>query len=669
MGLPSWAIPAAGGVAAAVWLAWLALRRAPRGWAPAALAALVGAALAAQAGYLAWRLGATPPSGAVPLALWGLATAAEAAGAVQAAVFALTAWALLRRPGRPRPPDPPEWPTVDVWITVVDEPIPVLARTVVAARGLDYPPDRLTVTVLDDGDRPEVAALCAEVGARRLVRPDRPRAAKAGNLNWGLAHTDAELVVTLDADMTPKPQFLRETAPYFRDPMVAFVQTPQTFANPDRFQAALGWRHGHGEQSFFMRELQSAKQAWDAVMYVGSNAVFRAAALRAIGGFCEGVITEDVPTGMLLQARGWRGVFVDRVLAMGLAPETVPDLLRQRSRWCQGNIQAARRWNPLTWPGLTWRQRVQYATGILYWWQGLATLVLLAAPLWRLDAGVVWLRAPAAAWAALWGAQAAALGALFDAISNGRTTLWRQRVIEAALAPALAWAAVAAALGRRPLRFHVTPKGVGAQARPRFWWRWAWPHLALLAAMLWGCRWLLHPAAALGDGGLAVSLAWNLANLATVAAALPLFRDRPDARMAPRAAVDEPVEVPADGAWIPARLADLSETGAQVVVEAPGVAAWPPEIAVRWRGWEVPAAVRWSRRGEGGRWRLGVQFHVADPTLRAELVRAAYGALMPVSEGPVALRRPWGARGTRSAARIGGARRTEAPAHGTAPHR
>ncbi|WP_163283990.1 glycosyltransferase, partial [Enterobacter hormaechei] len=82
----------------------------------------------------------------------------------------------------------------------------ILAMTLAAARQMNYPPEKLTVWLLDDGGtdqkcadsdpekaraaqarRVELQALCADLGVRYLTRP-RNLHAKAGNLNNGLAH-------------------------------------------------------------------------------------------------------------------------------------------------------------------------------------------------------------------------------------------------------------------------------------------------------------------------------------------------------------------------------------------------------------------------------------------------------------------------------------------------
>lgn len=107
-----------------------------------------------------------------------------------------------------------------------------------------------------------------------------------------------------------------------------------------------------------MRGIEQQKDAFNATMYVGSNAIFRRVALDSIGGFATGVITEDMATGMLLQAKKWETGFVNENLASGLAPETFGDLIKQRDRWARGNIQVAKKWHP-------WRMNISYKIRML----------------------------------------------------------------------------------------------------------------------------------------------------------------------------------------------------------------------------------------------------------------------------------------------------------------
>ena len=54
-------------------------------------------------------------------------------------------------PGRISPPVPAEPPRVDIFVPTYNEDTVLLATTLAAAKGIDYPPDKMTIWLLDDG--------------------------------------------------------------------------------------------------------------------------------------------------------------------------------------------------------------------------------------------------------------------------------------------------------------------------------------------------------------------------------------------------------------------------------------------------------------------------------------------------------------------------------------
>ena len=90
---------------------------------------------------------------------------------------------------------------------------------------------------------PRCGAMADEEGVGYLTRATN-EGYKAGNLRNGLEHTDGDLVVICDADTRPLPALLEETLGYFRDPDVAWVQTPQWFYDIDPGRAAPGVARG-----------------------------------------------------------------------------------------------------------------------------------------------------------------------------------------------------------------------------------------------------------------------------------------------------------------------------------------------------------------------------------------------------------------------------------------
>lgn len=118
---------------------------------------------------------------------------------------------------------------VDVLITTYDEPLDIVGPSIAAARQVTVPEGTtLKVWLCDDGNRSEMASLAAKNGINYLAR-DHNRGFKAGNLRNALLATQGDFIVICDADTRLLPSFLINTLGYFRDPKVAWVQTPHWF--------------------------------------------------------------------------------------------------------------------------------------------------------------------------------------------------------------------------------------------------------------------------------------------------------------------------------------------------------------------------------------------------------------------------------------------------------
>ncbi|PWF82209.1 cellulose synthase [Kocuria rosea] len=223
--------------------------------------------------YIAWRwlesLNWSAWWIAVPLVL------AETYSLIDVSLFGLTVWRLRRRGEAGAPP---AGATVDVFITTYDEPLDLVMGTALAAQAIRHPH---STWILDDGARPELEALAAEHGLGYLTRSedwtDRPRHAKAGNLNNALMLTQGEFLLILDADQVPAPEILDRTLGWFNDRRVALVQTPQWFVNvPDH--DPLG-----SQAPLFYGPIQQGKDGWNAAFFCGSNAILRREALMQLG--------------------------------------------------------------------------------------------------------------------------------------------------------------------------------------------------------------------------------------------------------------------------------------------------------------------------------------------------------------------------------------------------
>ncbi|WP_296101103.1 UDP-forming cellulose synthase catalytic subunit [uncultured Agrobacterium sp.] len=295
-------------------------------------------------------------------------------------------------------------PTVDVFVPTYNEDAELLANTLAAAKNMDYPADRFTVWLLDDGGtlqkrnapnileaqaaarrHAELQRLCADLGVNYLTR-ERNVHAKAGNLNNGLEHSTGELVTVFDADHAPARDFLLETVGYFEeDPKLFLVQTPHFFLNPDPIERNLRtFETMPSENEMFYGIIQRGLDKWNGAFFCGSAAVLRRTALKETEGFSGVSITEDCETALALHSRGWNSLYVDKPLIAGLQPATFTSFIGQRSRWAQGMMQILIFRQPLFRRGLSFTQRLCYMSSTLFWLFPFPRTIFLFAPLFYL---------------------------------------------------------------------------------------------------------------------------------------------------------------------------------------------------------------------------------------------------------------------------------------------
>jgi cellulose synthase (UDP-forming) len=285
-------------------------------------------------------------------------------------------------------------PTVDVFVPSYSEGPAILEATIRGALGLRYPLARLQIWILDDGNRPWLAELCRKFEVRYVARPTHEHG-KAGNLNYAFPQSQAEYLLVIDADFVLESNFLLRTLGFLINrPEVALVQTPQHFRNPDPVQHNLGGeRAWTEEQHFFMTLGESARDSFGNAFCVGSGWVVRRSELVEMGGFPQSSICEDLEISYALLSRGKRTLHLNEALAYGLAPESVPEYLKQRVRWCTGTLQHVfLATGPLRARNLSLLDRLFYLEPIVYWFTFPFLVLMLLAPVLYWFTGIAAIR-------------------------------------------------------------------------------------------------------------------------------------------------------------------------------------------------------------------------------------------------------------------------------------
>lgn len=517
--------------------------------------------------YGIWRISTTLDFATIPNTLASvLLMSAELLGMFQFTVFGIFMYKEYRRPIPEWPPTKP-LPSVDIFITTYNESPHILQKSLAACHNITYSRGLFTVYVCDDGNRPAIQELAQKWHAQYLARPTHEHA-KAGNLNYALKHSTGDLIVTLDADMIPKPDIIHLMIGFFTDSKMGFVQAPQVFYNPDPFQHNLPFGTlRNNDQDYFMREMLPRRDRKQAVMYIGSNAMFSRKALEHIGGFITGSITEDLATGLVLQAEKFNTAYCDAVVATGLSPESFAEMVKQRERWCRGNLQVFRQHNILTPSGLTLWQRLAYISGTLYWYFGVQKLIFVLTPILFLFFGIIALHALVTTVAFMWIPYFLSQILTFKRLSKRKSNVWWSHVQELSFMPFLSLAALAETFNISMRGFRVTNKGVVTQKAhiTKYFGILSGFTLLTLVALLNGIRlWSTYRTGQVHNS-LEISMAWDTFNMLGLVFATIGAYERPRPRVNERRPVEETAYlVMDDNLKYHVELYDISESGVRI---------------------------------------------------------------------------------------------------------
>jgi cellulose synthase (UDP-forming) len=299
---------------------------------------------------------------------------------------------------------PQHYASVDVFIPTAGEDLDLLDNSMRYMSHLEWPGE-LKVIVLDDSGRTAVRDLAGKYGFGYLSRPDRGYMKKAGNLRYGAQHTSGDIIVIFDADFVPRPDFLLELVPYMDDPTVGIVQSPQFFDTAKE----MNWiqRSAGATQELFYRFIQPSRDALGAAVCVGTSALYRRAAIKAIGGFPLIAQSEDIYTGLYMAEAGYCIRYVPIIVSKGMTPDNLDNFIAQQYRWCEGSMTMLATRNFHMAPNLTLGARLSFWSGFLYYITTALTALIIPLPTivmtwfypeWVRAWNTIWLSGALASW-------------------------------------------------------------------------------------------------------------------------------------------------------------------------------------------------------------------------------------------------------------------------------
>jgi len=599
--------------------------------------------------YIIWRAFFTLPFGygTVALVVGILLLGAEALAAIEAFIE----YYQINRHVIPEFPeiDTSMYPDVDILIATHNESVELLYKTVNACTFLDYPDrSKVHIYLCDDNNRPEMAELARSLSVGYFGLEENKHA-KAGNLNNALKQTHSPLVATFDSDMIVRSSFLMETVPYFFLPVmkkndeglwvkreedeidetykIGFIQTPQSFYNPDLFQYNLySETRIPNEQDYFFRDVNVGRNTSNAPIYAGSNTLLSREALEAAGYIAVNSITEDFSTGMRIQKKGYCCFAIPVSVANGLAPDSVKSLLKQRERWGRGCVQSCRNEHVIVTPYLTIAQKISYLATKLYWWTFSRRAVYILAPVLSVLFNLRIVIAPLWQVLLFWLPSYLLYNRTLRVLSGNIRNQHLSNIFDTIMFPYLIFPIVLETLFIKQRKFIVTDKkrNKSSSRTPLLF---GLPHLILLAACI--CSFVICVNISLASGTLynVIILYWLVINSKNLVFALFFMYGRTNFRMAERFYVKNDVELQLEDRNLDGWTFDISETGMAIALPRPEYI--PPDqsvlLKIRYHIYEAEMKVEIANvSASGSSWKYSLRIADIDDDNRRQYMQIVY---------------------------------------------
>ena len=261
------------------------------------------------------------------------------------------------------------------------EPLSMFEKTLEACSKISYPH---TTYLLDDTKNPAFKECAERYGAVHLELVGIT-GAKAGKINAALKMTSEEIILVLDPDHIPFPNFFEQVLGFFDDEKVGYVQVAQAYYNQYRSFTA----KGAAEQTYaFYGPTQMGLFGRNCAVAIGSNCTFRRKALESAGGHGIG-LAEDLVTSIRIHAAGWKSIYHPVIISRGLVPEDFGSFCKQQLKWARGVHEVLFAEIPKLFKKLNFWQRISYTAIGSYYFVGTTTLIYVLIPFLYLLFGVL----------------------------------------------------------------------------------------------------------------------------------------------------------------------------------------------------------------------------------------------------------------------------------------
>lgn len=232
-------------------------------------------------------------------------------------------------------------PSVDVIIPAYNEE-KVICKTIQSILRSTY--ENYRIYVVNDGSQDSTFAqayACVSDQPHEHYRVrivTQENSGKAAALNFGIAQSLGDIIVTLDADTVFKPDTIEKLVRRFVDTRVGAVAGNAKVGN--RINILTRW-----QALEYITSQNLDRRAFEIINCItvvpGAVGAWRRSALEEAGGFSNSTLAEDADLTFAIIRKGWQVAYEDEAIGLTEAPDTVKNFLKQRFRWMYGMLQTA----------------------------------------------------------------------------------------------------------------------------------------------------------------------------------------------------------------------------------------------------------------------------------------------------------------------------------------
>jgi biofilm PGA synthesis N-glycosyltransferase PgaC len=254
-------------------------------------------------------------------------------------VFLLISF-IEKRPTKKSASFPSRYPSVAILVPCWNKG-PTLVPTVHSLLAMDYPKDKLKVVIIDDGSTDNTFESAQEFTGHPQVSiyQKQNEGSKYSALNFGLAHSDSELVGCLDADSFVAPDALMEMVKAFDADPTVMAAAPSMKVNQPKNVLELMQSVEYTFGIFYKKMFDNLGAI---SVLPGPFSIYRRSLFDIVGKFRKAHHTEDMEMAFRMHSHGLKLVNVHTAIVHTNVPRNVPALIRQRTRWSRGFLENSR---------------------------------------------------------------------------------------------------------------------------------------------------------------------------------------------------------------------------------------------------------------------------------------------------------------------------------------